>query len=153
MARDLEAETLGQLWRLLSPHGHACLLEVADLPSLNYCVTATTASTPFESRTVDGWVDVVVANRPKRDDTRVPVKVTSKRRAWWQARAKAGGSVYTLLRLRPVGAGRALYVLLPAGQAADDLDNVSVERMQSIALATWEDALPEGNGLARWLVS
>ena len=44
--RSLEAETLAVLWQTLSPYGHVCLLDVPDLPSLNYCLTSTTVSPP-----------------------------------------------------------------------------------------------------------
>lgn len=153
MSRSVEALTFAHVVTLLAPHGHNVTFETTDGLLLDYCVTATTAVTPFQSQTKTGWLDVVTANRPRRDETRVPIRLTQKRRALWTARAKARGSVYVLVRLRPATSGRPLFSLLEGARAADDLDNVSVDGLLRVSVATWENALPTGNELARWLVS
>lgn len=139
---------------LLSPHGH--LVEVGGkLPDINFVVRSTTATTPFERRTVEGWIDPMSATRPHRDDTRVKVLVDKDKRKWWLAREKAGGTVFVLLRLRPATSGAQLVLLLRGGTAAEALDHDNVDELISKSVARFSilSGLAAGSELARWLVS
>lgn len=93
---------------------------------------------------VAGWLELKVAERPVRRETRVTVDVRPAQRLWLKRWRMSGGRAWTLTLLEET------WLLHEGHWAAECLGNVTEAELRKNAVAVWESA-PDSNDLIRAL--
>ena len=93
---------------------------------------------------VAGWLELKVAERPKRMSTRVAVDVRPAQRLWLKKWRLSGGRAWTLTLLADT------WLLHEGHWASECLGNVTEDELRKNAVAIWERA-PDSNDLIRAL--
>lgn len=92
--------------------------------------------TPDVNIATGDWIELKIAELPKREETIVRVEhYTTEQRTWAIRRHHAGGRVWMLIKIR------TSWLLIKGEVAAQYLGLVNFEKLKEVATATWQKKL------------
>lgn len=92
--------------------------------------------TPDVNLATGDWIELKIADKPKRGDTVIAVKhYTQYQRTWAIKRRQAGGKVWLLLKVKND------WLLLAGTVAAEYLGKVDLQKLKEVSTKVWEKKL------------